>query len=131
MKKRITKILQSSVINIVISTLFMFALFQQILLMLSRGNYFGAYFGGLAMAMFIFVLLNQRLVGKYRKLTDEFNELADRLLKGVEIRQRMLKKEVKKSEARLATIQGLNAKITVLELNQKPVRKNARTTKSK
>ncbi len=131
MKKRITKILQSSVINIVISTLFIFALFQQILLMLARGNYFGAYFGGLAMVMFIFVLMNQRLVGRYRKLTDEFSELSDRLLKSVEVRQRMLKKEERKSEARSQTIRALNAKITILELNQKPVKKDAGTTKSK
>ncbi len=131
MKKIIKKIGESKVINIIISTLFVFTLLEQILLMLLSGNYMAAYFGGLALVMFIFVLLNQRLVGRYRKLIDEFDELAGRLLKGVELRQRMLKKAERKSDARSQTIQALNAKIAILAVNQKPVKKDAGTTKSK
>ena len=131
MKKIIKKIGESKVINIIISTLFVFTLLEQILLMLLSGNYMAAYFGGLALVMFIFVLLNQRLVGRYRKLIDEFDALAGRLLKGVELRQRMLKKEVRKSEARSQTIQALNAKITMLEVTKGQLKKDAGTTKSK
>lgn len=117
------KFFTSKIGSTIVRTIFILSTVQLMFVSLLMGNVIATFEGAVVLALFIFLILKDRLVDDYVKLTDDFAKGNKEMLEMLRKYDKVLKKCEKRSAARLGSIHNLEKKLLEYQENGKQTTK--------